>query len=174
MKEIIKVDLANLNSKTPAARKIQLSELHSTMRDLIAQGENNIATEHESLHAHGIYVAVWRAKAGSLVEGSLHKYSHLSVIIEGVVQEATPELGCRELVAGHYEIAPAGLKRTVYCVQDCVWLMVHPTNETDPTKVKEEFVAKNYEDWELFQLQIGEDYGMGSDSTGCSGYGDAN
>jgi len=174
MKELIKVDLANLNSKTPSARKLQLEELHVTMRNLIESGENNIATEHEALHAHGLYVAVWKAKAGSLVEGSLHKYSHLSVLLEGVVQEATPELGCRELTAGHYEIAPAGLKRTVFCVEDCVWLMVHPTNETDPTKVKEEFIAKDYKDWELFQLQIGEDYGVGSDSTSCDRNGSAN
>lgn len=166
------VDLIKLNEMSVTERRSELDMLHRSMRSLIAKSDvPNIATEHERLYADGVYVAIWKAPAGSLTEGSLHKYSHLSVLLKGRVQEATPEHGVRELTEGHYEVAPAGMKRTVLCLEDCEWLMVHPTSEKDPEKVFNQFIAEGYDAYDQFRLENKD--GLGSSGSRCDRCGHA-
>ena len=54
------------------------------------------------------------------------------------------EDGIKRIKAPHYGITPAGTKRIIYCHEDCIFISVHLSKETDLKKIEEEVIAKDF------------------------------
>ena len=80
---------------------------------------------------------------GELLVTKIHKVAHPFFLMKGDMT-ILMEDGIKRIKAPHYGITPAGTKRLIYCHEDCVFVTVHATNETDLEKIEEEVIAKDF------------------------------
>jgi len=104
--------------------------------------------------ADGVYVREIHLPAGTLLTGKIHRHSHPNFLMTGKVTVLTEEGGVEHLEGPCYMMSPAGTKRAVYVYEDCIWVTVHVTDETDLKKIEEYVIAPDYEDEELNSNQI--------------------
>lgn len=105
--------------------------------------------------SHGLYCRELRIPAGTTLVGELHKYPQLNILIQGsmtLVDGSNPTL----VQAPYITCSPAGVKRAAYAHEDCIWLTIHGTHETDLDKIEEQFIAKTQAEYieHCRQLQL--------------------
>jgi hypothetical protein len=92
--------------------------------------------------APGVYCREIFMPASTFVVGHLHKTEHLNILLTG---------RCRVLMNGkvHEFRAPfrfksyAGVRKVLFILEDCTWMTVHPTEETDREKIREAIIDAN-------------------------------
>lgn len=104
----------------------------------------DIKTTH--YFAPGVYAREIFVPAGVAFVGSLHKTEHLSVVSLGRILIAS-ELYTAEFKAPHTFVAPIGMKRCGFALEDTVWTTFHPTNERDLAAIEDHFIAKSREEF---------------------------
>lgn len=88
----------------------------------------------------GMYAKEVRIPAGTVLVSHKHLYDHLSILASGCV---TIDLGNGPRV--HH--GPSGItirkgvEHTVHALTDAVWFCIHPTDETDATKIDEVLIS---------------------------------
>ena len=93
--------------------------------------------------ADGCYIREIFNPKGELLVTKIHKVAHPFFLMKGDMT-ILMEDGIKRIKAPHYGITPAGTKRLIYCHEDCVFVTVHATNETDLEKIEEEVIAKDF------------------------------
>jgi hypothetical protein len=83
--------------------------------------------------------------AGKLIISKIHKRDHPYFILKGKVTIVTED-GPILVIAPFYGMTKAGTKRALYIHEDCIWVTVHKTDETDIDKIENEIIAKSFED----------------------------
>ena len=73
----------------------------------------------------------------------IHKVSHPYFLLKGEMTIMSED-GEKRIKAPHHGVTPAGTKRIIYTHEDCVFVTVHATNETDIEKIEEEVIAKDF------------------------------
>ena len=107
------------------------------MRDAIFRLEDNLAKlpqvdcRIEHRFAPGLYSREMYVPAGCMMTGSIHKFEHLSMFLEGRMLIPDEHGKTIEIVAPIVEVAKPGIKRVGYAVEDVRWITVHHTDETD-------------------------------------------
>ena len=104
--------------------------------------------------ADGAYVREIHIPAGELLVGKIHRHSHPNFLMKGKVTVLTEEGDTELLEAPQSIISPAGTKRVVFVHEDCVWITVHVTEETDLEKIEAYVIAPDYNDEELTANQV--------------------
>lgn len=144
-------------SEIAAQVRTRLMNLEATLRQEIDAGtmvefDGGVLTH---LFAPGVYLRTLAFKAGETVIGKIHKHEHASILSKGELLLLTESGGLEHLVAPAQFVAPAGTKRAVHALTDCVWTTVHPnpTNETDLKKIEASVIAPSYEAYEQFLLE---------------------
>lgn len=102
--------------------------------------------------ADGIYVREIFLPAGSILTGKIHKHEHPNFLMSGKVRMVT-EFGDAETVEGPKAmISRPGTKRTLYIIEDTVWITVHlnPTNTQNLDELEDYIIAKNYEEYDKY------------------------
>ena len=88
--------------------------------------------------APGVYCRMYWLPEGDLALGKAHKTTHLNILCRGVVVVATPD-GPIQFDAKERPIvfvSEAGDQKTIYCIEECFWITIHPTEETDLDKLE--------------------------------------
>lgn len=100
----------------------------------------------EAIHhfAHGVYVREFRARAGSLVVGKLHRYSCVNIILSGSAEVRTEDESLF-LTAGDVFVSKPGAKRAVMVIEDIRWLTVHPAGTTDLEEIENDLIAPSFD-----------------------------
>ena len=93
--------------------------------------------------ADGCYIREIFNPKGELLVTKIHKVAHPFFLMKGDMT-ILMEDGIKRIKAPHHGITPAGTKRLIYCHEDCVFVTVHATNETDLEKIEEEVIAKDF------------------------------
>ena len=109
--------------------------LEATMREM---PQADIPIRH--IFAPGIYAREMTMPQGSLVVGKLHKHECMHTISKGRVIVQTDE-GLVDMVAPHTFVSKRGAKRVIMAVEETVWTMYHPTNETALDTIEAFFIA---------------------------------
>ena len=111
----------------------------------LEQLQNQIA----SLNLEGVYVGT-----DSEEIGKIHKYKHTWFLMKGKLLMGSPT-GNKEITAPAWGTSPAGTKRIVYVLEDCIFINVFPDLEN--TKNIESIVDNvsfdTYAGFEEFALQ---------------------
>jgi hypothetical protein len=94
---------------------------------------------------YGLYVREIFMPAGKLVISKIHKRDHPYFILKGKVTIVTED-GPMLVIAPFYSMTKAGTKRALYVHEDCIWVTVHKTDETDIDKIEDEIIAKSFDD----------------------------
>ena len=86
--------------------------------------------------APGVYVREMLLEKDRVVVGKIHRHDHIAMLIKGRAVVVS-EQGRVEIEAPHIWHSKAGEKRAVYAIDDCIFVTVHPTDETDLEKIEE-------------------------------------
>ena len=93
--------------------------------------------------ADGCYIReIFNPKNFFLVT-KIHKVSHPYFLLKGEMTIMSED-GEKRIKAPHYGITHACTKRIIYTHEDCVFVTVHVTDETDIEKIEEEVIAKDF------------------------------
>ncbi len=93
----------------------------------------------------GAYVREIFMAKGTLIVSKIHKKKHPYFIMKGKYIVCT-ENGIETIEAPYQGITEAGTKRLLYIQEDCVWITVHVTNETDLEKIEKEIIAETFDE----------------------------
>ena len=99
---------------------------------------------------------------GLIIVSKIHKVEHFYFIMKGKCKVRTEE-GIVIIEAPYLGITPAGTQRGIEVLEDCEWVTVHVTNETDLAKIEEQIIAKDFTDPALPEnknLQIEEEHNV--------------
>ena len=80
--------------------------------------------------------------AGSLVLGHEHKTEHFNIVLTGralVSMDGKTE----EIVAPCIFKSGKGVRKALLIIEDMRWITIHPTKETDVTKLEDDLVIKS-------------------------------
>lgn len=96
--------------------------------------------------ANGVYARETFVPRGTLVIGKIHRYETINFITLGKVAVVNPEQPEKNqiFVAPYTFVSPAGSKRMVYALDDCIWITVHPAESEDLGRLEEELIVKDY------------------------------
>lgn len=105
----------------------------------------SIHTDHH-LFA-GCYYRSILVPAGTAVTGHIHLHANSLVLVRGKAYILNGEEPVY-VEAPWCAVGPAGTKRVVLAIEDCVFLSVHPTPHTDVAKIAEDTVVATYKEYD--------------------------
>lgn len=133
----------------------RILELESDLLELvdgvnITQGDSEMCPLKHTF-TDGIYVRQMFMKKDCAAIGKIHKDDHVWFLMSGNIRVAS-ETSSEEYKAPCYVQAPAGSKRVLYAIEDCVWINVYanPTNTQDLEELEKMIIAKDYEEFEEY------------------------
>jgi quercetin dioxygenase-like cupin family protein len=85
--------------------------------------------------ARGIYAKELHIPAGFDLISHRHSYDHLALLASGTVLWTSGDLDPRALHGPCAVTVEAGVEHSLRAITDAVWFCIHPTDETDATKV---------------------------------------
>ncbi len=106
----------------------------------------NETLEHE--FGEGTYIRKITMPAGSLYLSQIHKITHPFFVMKGEATVISDE-GVVKITAPYHGMTKPGTQRILYIHEECVWITVHPTDQTTVEEVVEDVIAKAYNDEKL-------------------------
>lgn len=131
------VDLATLPcpAYAEAPRVLPLEQL-----ELLIRAHPSVLTPDDFALVHtfapGVYVRQITMRAGLLVLGRKHRTRHVNIISKGRVAFRVPGEPVHVVDAPYTFVSEAGVQKLLYIHEETVWTTVHPTEETDLTKLE--------------------------------------
>lgn len=106
---------------------------------MLAQPQADCPVAH--FFGPGVYIRQVTLKAGTFAIGHRQKHEHVNVMLSGVVALVTED-GVKELRAPLVYVGKPG-RKVGYILEDCVWLNVYSTSETNVEALEEMFLEKS-------------------------------
>lgn len=100
--------------------------------------------------APGSYARTIYVPKDTLIVTKIHKYAHLTILMQGSVLVATEE-GPVTYEAPRIMTTKAGTKRAIYTKTDVVWTTIHVTEKTDLGEIEDELIAKSFAELDASQ-----------------------
>jgi quercetin dioxygenase-like cupin family protein len=92
--------------------------------------------------ARGVYAKELHIPAGYELISHLHEYDHLSILASGMVLWTAGDIETQAVTGPCALIVEAGVEHKLHALTDAVWFCIHPTDETDATKVDDVIIRK--------------------------------
>jgi hypothetical protein len=94
----------------------------------------------------GIYLRMYWLPTGDIAIGKIHKTEHFNILCRGKVSVSTPD---GPVIFDATErpvvfLSKPGVKKAIYCIEECFWITTHVTDETDREKLEDELIAKDF------------------------------
>jgi len=93
----------------------------------------------------GLYLREITMPEGQAIVSKIHKIKHPWFLMKGEMSITTPT-GWLRLKAPSYGITEAGTKRIVVTHEECVFITLHVTKETDIEKIEKEVIAEDFDE----------------------------
>jgi hypothetical protein len=139
-------------SQTPVVVEIDFDKAMTLpkeeIRSLIAQLEVKLleAPQMEIPVTHyfskGVYGREIKIPKGTLIVGKIHKH-HVMNCASGSLSVLSID-GVKRIEGSETFVSSPGAKRVIYAHEDSVWTNFIGTDETDPEKIEDEFIARDY------------------------------
>lgn len=142
------------NPETRAMLREKIAEVESAMLT-IPQVEVPIVNHFSK----DVYAREMFVPRGTFLVGKIHKYQNLNIISKGEVSFISID-GAVRVKAPHTFVGSPGAKRVIYAHEDTVWTTIHGTDETNVSRIEDEFIATDYEDFYLHTDRTFEDVCM--------------
>jgi len=106
----------------------------------------------EESYGYNLYVREIVMPAGSFAIGRVHKYEHLSIMIEGELIMWTEFDDVVHLKGYNKVIAPAGIRRAGMILQDTKWITAHGVDPLmNPEDMVPSLTVSNYAEYTKFK-----------------------
>jgi len=139
---------------TEPVTRSQLLEFQGMVSKMPNQIDPEAITTHH--FAPGVYGRQMDLPKGSLIVGKLHKHSFLNILTKGVVGISS-EFGREIVSAPSTWVSEAGIKRTMFAIEDVQMIGIHP-NESDTRdmeKIERFVIADDYAALDLHDREEG-------------------
>lgn len=100
----------------------------------------------DHIFAPGIYCRQLKIPKGILLTGKIHKTKHLNILLKGKMKVLI-DSELRVIDAPFIVVSPPGTKRIAEALEDCIWLTVHATNETDVDRLEADLVVSTKQEY---------------------------
>ena len=92
----------------------------------------------------GVYLREITMPAGSVIVGHRHTTTHMNIISKGSCIILDQDTGDTITVEAPCTFeSSAGIRKTLYIIEECVWTTVHVTTETDISKLERTLVEQS-------------------------------
>jgi len=95
--------------------------------------------------AGGCYIREIYNPANELIITKIHKKEHPFFLMKGEMSILT-ENGIEHIKAPYQGVTKIGTKRAIYTHEECIFITVHATDNTEIEEIEEEVVCAKYED----------------------------
>ena len=134
------------------------------MNELVKTISRNLVNEAEAIMAQmpqvelpvnhyfslGIYARELHIPKGVTLTGKIHKFEQLNILAKGKMKVLVGNI-IKEVEAPFVVVSPPGTKRIATTLEDCVWITVHGTHETDLELIEKEFIAQDENEYLEFK-----------------------
>lgn len=154
MNKLVKEEINKELLSTEFRNKVELLENAMLVSDdprIIKGNSDTFPLKHS--FSEGLYIRQMSMDKNGLVIGKIHKYDHTWFLLQGEIAIAGED-GVEYFTAPYYSFAPAGTKRVIYAMEDCVFVNVHPNpnNITNIEELEERYVCSSYSSFKEFKL----------------------
>ena len=108
------------------------------------QPQVDLKVEH--YFSQGVYARALEIPAGIQLTGKIHKFEQLNILAKGRMKVLVGD-NYKEVKAPFVVVSPPGTKRIAIALEDCVWITVHGTHETDLELIEKTFIAQSEQDY---------------------------
>lgn len=140
------VILDNFRDKANAFRTLGASLPKVTLDKANDVGLATVDLPVKHYFSNGVYARELFIPKGCALLGHIHKYQNLNILLKGKIAVAIDEK-ITEIEAPYVLVSPAGVQRIAYAIEDCLWLTVHGTIETDLNDIEHTFIAKSEQEY---------------------------
>jgi len=132
----------------------KIYSLQETLKNIPKKHHVDLPVKHH--FSKDIYGRELFIPKGTVLVGKIHKHSSLNILAKGKMTLLTED-GLKTIEAPYTVVSKPGIKRAAYIHEDCTWVTVHGTDETDLEKIEDKFIAQDYSEvegiGELYKLQ---------------------
>ena len=107
-------------------------------------GDNQNIAPLEHIFTDGIYVRKIFLPKDFLCTSKIHKKAHPYIILSGKVAVYTEHEGAQEITGPFLGITPPMTKRTVFAMEDTIWITFHRTDNIDLKAIEKEIIAPDF------------------------------
>lgn len=111
------------------------------MDKVIKGSEKDALLQTKHHFCEGVYAKQLRIPAGHYATSHKHAYSHMSILAQGCILLVVDGKITQRTAPAVIEIA-ANSEHCVHALTDVVWFCIHPTEETDASKVDDVLIKK--------------------------------
>lgn len=143
---------------SPAPQGLSVAELTAIEAACLRLPQVDCPLEHR--FAPGVYLRKITMPKGTFVIGHQHRTEHFNVILRGratVIMDGQ----VHEVVAPCILKSGAGMRKALYIWEEMEWATIHPTDETDVSRLEEAlviksdaFIRKTIEDAEMLRTKL--------------------
>lgn len=121
--------------------QLQLKELEN---ELLKMEQVEIPTTHT--FSGGVYLRQIFIPKGTIIIGKRHRHETCNILLSGSLILYMGEDVPTQRIDGPFLFTSApNTKKMAYCVEDAVFVNIHPTKETDLEKIEQEFIIPEEE-----------------------------
>lgn len=150
MNDTTELDILNMRMPDMSAReKVNLFEA-----EMLKHPQVEIPTKHH--FSYGVYAREIFIPKGVILTGKIHKYTQFNILVQGEMSVLVGEV-VQRIKAPFTVASEAGTKRIAMAHEDCIWITIHGTHETDIDKIEATFIAQDEKEYLEFcgQLKLG-------------------
>lgn len=103
-----------------------------------------LLTKHH--FSKGVYARELHIPKDTMLTGHIHKYQNLNILVKGRMKVLVNH-EIKEVEAPFIVVSPPGTKRIAYAIDDCVWITIHGTDETDLDIIEQKFIARTEKEY---------------------------
>lgn len=128
-----------LRRQTPLNRELEKLEA-KMLEHPDAIHAKDLPLEHR--FAPGVYMREIFMPAGAVILGHEHKTEHFNIVLSG---RARVMMGgeTQEIVGPCTFVSKPGVRKLLYILEDMRWQTIHPSKQTDVTKLEKKIVRKS-------------------------------
>lgn len=128
----------------PAPPPVTRAQVNALQDRLVAIGQPvDLSAGLRHYFAPGMYGRELAIPAGLVLTGKVHRHSHLVSLLSGTCLIQNAEGRMERMTGPRTWVSPAGIKRAVCTVTDCVFLTLHlnPTDTTDLVAIEADTIV---------------------------------
>lgn len=122
--------------------------LENYMRE---QPQVEIPVQH--YFSQGVYAREIFIPKGTILTGKIHKFQQLNILAAGEMDVLVGD-EVKRVKAPFTVVSAPGTKRIAKAIEDCVWITIHGTDETDLDKIEQYFIAETEDEYLTFCEQL--------------------
>ncbi len=103
--------------------------------------------------SQGVYARSLHIPKGIQLTGKIHKYQQLNILVKGRMKVLVDDI-VKEVNSPFIVVSPPGTKRIALALEDCIWITIHGTDETNVDLIEQKFIAQDEKEYLNF---IGQD-----------------